>query len=134
MIDPALMSKLVNQYRNSQNPTPQVDFQKVLSGVFKTALYPPCVSRDRFIQKYLIQEMRLHSGNKRIRKKKAKRVLQRIWRIQRLGTMMSEMVSRRIDYQSIARQIFSVQPMPESALAIYDKDPDVTSYVTGKSL
>lgn len=134
MIDPALVSKLVNQHRNLQDPTPQVNFQMILSGVFKTALYPHCTSRDRFIKKYLTLEMRLHSGNKRIRKKKAKRVLQRIWRIQRLGTMMSEMVSRRINYQSIARQIFSVQSMPEGALAIYDKDPDVTSYVTGKSL
>ncbi len=133
MIDPALISKLVNQNRNLQDPTPQVNFQKVLAGVFKTAMYPHCASCDHFIEKYLTQEMRSHSGNKRIRKKKAKRALQRIWRIQRLGFMMSEMVSRRIDYQSIARQIFSVEPMPEGALAVYDNDPDVTAIVTGRS-
>jgi hypothetical protein len=41
-----------------------------------------------------------------------------------LAAAMAAPIRRNLDYTGIARKIFSVEPMPQGALAIYDKDDE----------
>lgn len=43
----------------------------------------------------------------------------------RLAQSMAAPIRRRLDYQGIARKIFSVTPLPAGALPTYDKGVDV---------
>ncbi len=48
----------------------------------------------------------------------------------RLAASMISPLRTRIDYRSIGRQTFLVQALPEGALPVYDRDPDVARIVT----
>jgi hypothetical protein len=51
---------------------------------------------------------------------------------QMLASSMTQPLRTRRDYTSVARKAFLVENLPQGALAIYDKDPDVTAYVVGE--
>jgi len=51
---------------------------------------------------------------------------------QRLASSMIQPLRRRRDYTSIGRKAFYVEPLPDGALPIYDKDPNITAYVVGE--
>jgi hypothetical protein len=51
----------------------------------------------------------------------------------RLAAVMGRMLKRRLDYSSIARSAIFVEPLPQGALPIYDRDPDVAGIVTGET-
>lgn len=73
-------------------------------------------------------------GPRRIRKKQARAHLRLRWAVIRsaaFGWAMSDLIRRRLNYTAIGRQIFSVERLPDGALPIYDKDPDVTSMIIG---
>jgi hypothetical protein len=44
---------------------------------------------------------------------------------QRLAASMIQPLKTRLDYQSIARKCFAVDPLPTGAAPTYDKDPNV---------
>ncbi len=46
-----------------------------------------------------------------------------------LFRLITKTVGRRMNYSEIARKCFTVEPLPPSAVAYYDKDPEVTSMV-----
>ena len=46
-----------------------------------------------------------------------------------LAASMVNPLRERLDYQSVARRIFQVDPLPDGALPIYAKDTDVPGYV-----
>lgn len=66
-------------------------------------------TRVEFIREHLAYEMRLHRGNKRIRKKRAKRSLRAKWHV----LQMASLIARRVDYSAFGRAAFSVEPLPE---------------------
>lgn len=84
-------------------------------------------SKAEYVKANLDAEMRCHRGNKRIRKKRAKKALALRWAFLQLARP----ISRRRDYAEIGRMVLSVEPLPQGALSIYDKDPDVTSIIIG---
>ena len=45
---------------------------------------------------------------------------------------MTQPLRTRRDYSSVGRKTFLVEQLPDGALPIYDKDPDVTAYVVGE--
>ena len=45
---------------------------------------------------------------------------------------MIQPLRERRDYSSVGRKTFLVEQLPDGALPIYDKDPDVTAYVVGE--
>jgi hypothetical protein len=47
----------------------------------------------------------------------------------RLAASMVHPMRERLNYQSVARRIFQVDPLPDGALPVYNKDPDVPGYV-----
>ena len=51
---------------------------------------------------------------------------------QRLATSMIQPLRTRRDYTSVGRKTFFVEQLPDGALPIYDKDPEVTAYVIGE--
>jgi HK97 family phage major capsid protein len=51
---------------------------------------------------------------------------------QRLASSMIQPLRARRDYSSVGRKAFFVEQLPDGALPIYDKDPDVTAYVVGE--
>jgi len=51
---------------------------------------------------------------------------------QRLAASMIQPLRRRRDYMSVGRKAFFVEPLPDGALPIYDKDPNITAYVVGE--
>lgn len=51
---------------------------------------------------------------------------------QRLAASMVNPLRSRRDYSSIGRKAFLVEQLPDGALSIYDKDPDVTAYVVSE--
>lgn len=51
---------------------------------------------------------------------------------QRLAVSMIQPLRRRRDYTSVGRKAFFVEQLPDGALPIYDKDPNVTAYVVGE--
>lgn len=50
----------------------------------------------------------------------------------RLAASMIQPLRDRRDYSSVGRKTFLVEQLPDGALAIYDKDPDVVAYVIGE--
>ncbi|OPZ34596.1 MAG: hypothetical protein BWY99_02479 [Synergistetes bacterium ADurb.BinA166] len=50
----------------------------------------------------------------------------------RLASSMIQSLRDRRDYSSVGRKTFLVEQLPDGALPIYDKDPDVTAYVIGE--
>lgn len=75
---------------------------------------PP--TREEYIRLYLADEMRLHSGNKRIRKKKAQRSLARSWKVR----LMLQPIARRVNYAEIGRDMFKVAtPASTTGLPYY---------------
>ena len=51
---------------------------------------------------------------------------------QKLAASMTQPLRLRRDYSSVGRKTFLVEQLPDGALPIYDKDPDVTAYVVGE--
>jgi hypothetical protein len=51
---------------------------------------------------------------------------------QKLAASMIQPLRRRRDYTSIGRKAFFVEQLPDGALPIYDKDPNITAYVVGE--
>ena len=64
---------------------------------------------DAYIKANLAAEMKKHRGSKRLRKKKAKRVLRMQWGFMQMGRLLS----RRVNYAEIGRRLFTVEPMPD---------------------
>jgi len=50
----------------------------------------------------------------------------------RLAASMTQPLRTRRDYAAVGRKTFLVEQLPDGALPIYDKDPDVTAYVVGE--
>ena len=50
----------------------------------------------------------------------------------KLASSMTQPLRLRRDYTSVGRKTFLVEQLPDGALPIYDKDPDVTAYVVGE--
>tara|TARA_Y100000310_G_scaffold296048_1_gene327962 strand:+ start:983 stop:1855 length:873 start_codon:yes stop_codon:yes gene_type:complete len=50
----------------------------------------------------------------------------------RLAASMTQPLRLRRDYASVGRKTFLVEQLPDGALPIYDKDPDVTAFVVGE--
>jgi len=50
----------------------------------------------------------------------------------RLAASMIQPLRERRDYSSVGRKTFLVEQLPDGALPLYDKDPDVTAYVIGE--
>ena len=51
---------------------------------------------------------------------------------QKLAASMTQPLRTRRDYTSVGRKTMLVEQLPDGALPIYDKDPDVTAYVVGE--
>ena len=51
---------------------------------------------------------------------------------QKLAASMTQPLRTRRDYAAVGRKTFLVENLPDGALSIYDKDPDVTAYVVGE--
>lgn len=51
---------------------------------------------------------------------------------QKLAASMTQPLRTRRDYTSVGRKTFLVEQLPDGALPIYDKDPDVAAYVVGE--
>ena len=50
----------------------------------------------------------------------------------KLAASMIQPLRMRRDYTSVARKAFLVEQLPDGALPIYDKDPNVTAFVVGE--
>jgi hypothetical protein len=50
----------------------------------------------------------------------------------KLAASMTQPLRTRRDYASVGRKTFLVENLPDGALPLYDKDPDVTAYVVGE--
>ena len=50
----------------------------------------------------------------------------------KLAASMTQPLRTRRDYSSVGRKTFLVEQLPDGALPIYDKDPDVTAFVVGE--
>jgi HK97 family phage major capsid protein len=50
----------------------------------------------------------------------------------KLAASLTQPLRLRRDYTSVGRKTFLVEQLPDGALPIYDKDPDVTAYVIGE--
>jgi len=50
----------------------------------------------------------------------------------KLASSMIQSLRSRRDYSVVGRKTFLVEQLPDGALPIYDKDPDVTAYVVGE--
>lgn len=49
-----------------------------------------------------------------------------------LAKSMIQPLRKRRDYMSVGRKAFYVEALPDGALPIYDKDPNITAYVIGE--
>lgn len=50
----------------------------------------------------------------------------------KLAASLTQPLRQRRDYTAVGRRTFLVEQLPDGALPIYDKDPDVTAYVVGE--
>src|SRR5690606_35999447 len=50
----------------------------------------------------------------------------------KLAASMIQPLRLRRDYTAVGRKTFLVEQLPDGALPIYDKDPEVTAYVVGE--
>lgn len=51
---------------------------------------------------------------------------------QKLAASMTQPLRLRRDYAAVGRKTFLVEQLPDGALPLYDKDPDVAAYVVGE--
>jgi hypothetical protein len=51
---------------------------------------------------------------------------------QKLAASMTQPIRLRRDYEAVGRKFILVEQLPDGALALYDKDPDVAAYVIGE--
>lgn len=51
---------------------------------------------------------------------------------QKLALSLTQPLRLRRDYTAVGRKTFLVEQLPDGALPIYDKDPDVTAFVVGE--
>jgi hypothetical protein len=51
---------------------------------------------------------------------------------QRLAASMISPLRQRRDYTSCARKAFYVEQLPDGAMPVYDKDPEVTAYMVAE--
>jgi HK97 family phage major capsid protein len=51
---------------------------------------------------------------------------------QKLAASMTQPLRLRRDYMSVGRKTFLVEELPDGALPIYDKDPDVPAFIVGE--
>jgi hypothetical protein len=51
---------------------------------------------------------------------------------QKLAASMTQPLRLRRDYAAVGRKTFLVEQLPDGALPIYDKDPDVAAYIVGE--
>jgi len=72
-------------------------------------------TREEYIRLYLADEMRQHSGCKRIRKKKAQWSLIRDWKV----LLVTLPIARLVNYAQIGRDMFKVEPLPATELFYY---------------
>ena len=89
-----------------------------VAGAVLAQAYTP-MGKDEYVRTHLVNEMRRHTGCKRIRKKKAKRVLARRW----MARTLARPLARRINYSEMARQIFKVEPLP-APTGLFYHDPN----------
>lgn len=50
----------------------------------------------------------------------------------KLAASMQQPLRQRRDYSSVGRKAFQVEQLPDGALPVYDKDPDVTAYIVAE--
>ena len=50
----------------------------------------------------------------------------------KLAASMTQPLRTRRDYSAVGRKTFLVEQLPDGALPIYDKDPDVTAFIVGE--
>lgn len=50
----------------------------------------------------------------------------------KIAASLTQPLRSRRDYTSVGRRTFLVEQLPDGALPIYDKDPDVTAYIIGE--
>ena len=50
----------------------------------------------------------------------------------KLAASMVQPLRMRRDYTAVGRKTFLVEQLPDGALPIYDKDPDVSAFVVGE--
>lgn len=50
----------------------------------------------------------------------------------KLAASMTQPLRTRRDYSSVGRKTFLVEELPDGAMPVYDKDPDVTAYVVSE--
>lgn len=50
----------------------------------------------------------------------------------KLAASMTQPLRLRRDYMAVGRKTFLVEQLPDGALPVYDKDPDVTAFVVGE--
>lgn len=50
----------------------------------------------------------------------------------KLAASMTQPLRTRRDFMSVARKTYLVEQLPEGALAVYDKDPDVTAFMVSE--
>lgn len=50
----------------------------------------------------------------------------------KLAASMTQPLRLRRDYASVGRKTFLVEQLPDGALPIYDKDPDIAAYIVGE--
>ena len=86
------------------------------------------VSKDEYVRFKFPEEMKRQKGKKRLRKKKAKKLLQSQWAMLQMCRLIA---GRRINYAEISRKMFTVEPMPDPVSPIYMKDIDILDAVTG---
>ena len=51
---------------------------------------------------------------------------------QKLAASMTQPLRLRRDYAAVGRKTFLVEQLPDGALPIYDKDPDIAAYIVGE--
>jgi hypothetical protein len=59
-------------------------------------------------------------------------LVERLTRLQKRLSKVTEWIQplrTRRDYTSVGRKTFLVEQLPDGALPIYDKDPEVTAYI-----
>lgn len=50
----------------------------------------------------------------------------------KLAASMQQPLRQRRDYSAVGRKAFQVEQLPDGALPVYDKDPDVTAYIVAE--
>jgi len=80
------------------------------------------VSKDEYVRFKLSEEMKRQKGKKRLRKKKAKNLLQRQWAILQMCRLIS---GRRIDHTEAVPKIFMDTTPPSSVSPFYLKYIDI---------